>query len=436
MKFTLSADWHLKPRIWTHTPITGDTFWAAAQVVTHCVRHQLPLIHAGDLFDTPNPSSAAIGFSLDAFEVISTVSNVSPSVMYLPGNHEASDPPWSQVLTNVTDLSDQSVLARDNAGRALTFYGIAHRSFSDLKTYLNEVGTGLSCDVLVMHQLLDQACPLENMHNLKAEDVPSVPLLVMGDLHLPTDITLANGTRAIYPGSPVGMNMLEASRDCGLVEIEDDRSNGFKVTPVGIVNRLVLSPRTHRQLEILDVDSASAFERFMRLEAPKLVTDRDVALAAASSRMHTIFNECDLLPQNANSVFTHLVGAFDPEPIRRPVIQVKFDPDVISLDRVKSAITALAYDTNTPEAHLMPVPSIPKPTVDESATGSDSEPVFDIKDPDSLRPLVSDLVDRESVSPEAGELLVDLISQGDRASSLDRTTLMEKWRSKYELEKV
>jgi hypothetical protein len=54
----VSADWHAQERAWQrHRDLSGDALFGISQVFDLCVTGGLPLVGAGDLFDTARPRS-------------------------------------------------------------------------------------------------------------------------------------------------------------------------------------------------------------------------------------------------------------------------------------------------------------------------------------------------------------------------------------------
>ena len=88
----LTADWHLTHNKWKHRPeINGDALCSLKQVVKHAQDFNLPILAAGDIFDTPRPST---GLLRDVRDILFQ----ERAVAYVNGNHDKVTPPWFEVV--------------------------------------------------------------------------------------------------------------------------------------------------------------------------------------------------------------------------------------------------------------------------------------------------------------------------------------------------
>lgn len=86
-----AADTHLADRLWTSRDMTGDAYASFAQLVDAALKYRVPLVLAGDIFDSHVNRSRAVTF---AYGQLDRLHAAGLEAWYVNGNHDQSDPPW------------------------------------------------------------------------------------------------------------------------------------------------------------------------------------------------------------------------------------------------------------------------------------------------------------------------------------------------------
>src|SRR4051812_41387979 len=81
----LTADWHVSTGAWRSKGVCGDSYHSLRQVVDYCLEHNIPLIGAGDLYDTDDPDPGSVSF---VHSQIDKLAAVYCGCYYTVGQHE------------------------------------------------------------------------------------------------------------------------------------------------------------------------------------------------------------------------------------------------------------------------------------------------------------------------------------------------------------
>lgn len=204
----VASDNHLEPRAWAKYPdLAGDSYYSFEQLETYCQQNDLPLILAGDVFNTQTPDSETVRRSLQP----SHSGGVPYSVCYIQGQHERADPPWlslgGQRYTHVHRDVFRCGLSK------ILFYGLDWQPADKLVEELAKIPPG--ADVLVAHQVwkerMGSICSPEG----SLADVPYVKMIITGDLHKHdvTTVEASDGRGSITVLSPGSGCMQSTSED-------------------------------------------------------------------------------------------------------------------------------------------------------------------------------------------------------------------------------
>ncbi len=99
------ADMHLTPLTWNDYPgMRGDAYFAWDQIVSWCIDNKpLALILGGDVFNRIRPDAESV---IRFQEGISKLQEAGVAVLAIQGQHDRSDPPWTQVSSRVQWIGD------------------------------------------------------------------------------------------------------------------------------------------------------------------------------------------------------------------------------------------------------------------------------------------------------------------------------------------
>lgn len=194
--FALTADWHVARSAWKHRGIDGDSYHALLQVVDRCIDLGVPLVAAGDLFDTTDPHPDDVGFvrrQLDRMKAAGL------HVYYIQGQHERESTPWLDGIhrwpTHVDDVTF------DLGGLAL--HGLDWRPAGRLAAGLAAIPAGV--DAVVCHQVWKNLMGGQAACEGDLRDVPHARLVLTGDFHkhIRLDLERDDGTplTVLSPGS-------------------------------------------------------------------------------------------------------------------------------------------------------------------------------------------------------------------------------------------
>ncbi len=194
--FAFTADWHIARSAWKNSGIDGDSYFGLAQVVDYCVAHELPLVAAGDLFDTTDPSPedvAVVRARLDRMQAAGLM------VFYVQGQHERESTPWMRGIHAWPDHLDRGVWSFNGFPAC----GLDWRPATQLQGALAEIPSDVA--IAVMHQVASPLMGSVVDCELDVLDVPHARLLLVGDCHRHTrlDLTRTDGTplTVLSPGS-------------------------------------------------------------------------------------------------------------------------------------------------------------------------------------------------------------------------------------------
>ena len=197
-----TADTHLGYRQY-HSEVRRQDFMNAfATVINDAVKMQVDaVIHAGDLFDSRNPTLDDI---LETMKQFSILKEAGIPMLAIVGNHESKqNTQWLDLYAGmglVTRLGSIPYLLKDVA-----IYGIDSVSKSKIPIFdysiFDDKGTDANCNILVMHQLMK---PFAFGEWDVKEVIDSLPFdihaVLLGDNHK-QEITKVGDTWATYCGS-------------------------------------------------------------------------------------------------------------------------------------------------------------------------------------------------------------------------------------------
>lgn len=298
-KFLFTADNHLKRKIWASRPdIEYDTFHSFSQVVDYAIANNIgAIVLGGDNCDNTYPSPEVIQFLID--EVTRGKKN-GVSFFGIDGNHDGHKfASWLNVcgIVYLPDHPQEKFL-----GSKFNLIGIPHSSQDEIEETIDEYNVTIpgTRNILVMHQLLDLTCPLEGMYNLKANQIPpEVPLVLMGDYHVTTQVT--NGTTTfMYPGSTAMMSISEPdhkffieltlgdSVQAKMVPLETRKFFNIEIRNAGEADELL--QELAQQIAMNTKDFAKPSDKLYRqyIAMPFVVADYEPTIEGIVQRIRTV----------------------------------------------------------------------------------------------------------------------------------------------------
>lgn len=262
----LTSDWHLQEGAWKSRGICGDALHSLRQVVDYCIRHSVPLLAAGDLFDASNPPPAVLAAY---HREMGRMQQTRNKVYFTQGQHELhpTGGTWMGTHEWPTWVLPDLEYVETSAG-GLIVQGFDWRPTSEVPQLLAAVNPAV--DLIMLHQICEEFMGREvkgKPPELRLADVPGEAILLVGDYHCSLSIR-AGGHEVYSPGS-------FAMQDTG----EDPKKYFWVLDEAFRGHRVPLETRPVAHYEIPDVDALDRFladapwtELFGLVTAPVIAT--------------------------------------------------------------------------------------------------------------------------------------------------------------------
>lgn len=291
--FVFTADNHLRPFTWAkHPDLWGDAYFAWQFIVDFCLTHGLRLWQLGDLYDKTRPDSYSVSIYLYH---VARLQAAGLPFWYLEGNHDIADPPWASLSPWARPISVMSLEGVDIAGFS---YAPSREILADRLSKLPDA------DVVMTHQSWEEVQRVGHTDG-SFSMFPRGTVLLTGDYHVCGQYTglAANGetVTAYSPGSTV-MQALNEAPDKYFGVLNDDLS----VTWVQIPTR-----------------PYAAYEAVVEVELDSILRSIRTTPPLADQRL--------------------------PEPLRKPILHVKYNDAIPEAARRLEEAAGDAY-------HLFLVP--------------------------------------------------------------------------------
>jgi len=308
--FVFSADWHLSYNTWARYPdLTGDSYYGLRQIVDYCLKHKLPLIAAGDLFDKPSPDPLSVNVMCRNMDLME---EAGLPVYFIQGQHERTKrdmasaeegvtSEWLGVHTWPTHVHGQSFTIGD-----YKFYGLDWTPIDRIDDAMQ--GIPSDTDVLVCHQVWREFMGEMIQTEYSMDKVPHVQCILTGDFHEHTAVDFCDEvldpanqaehtTEMFSPGS-ISMRTIAEPVDKYFYRVEE-----------GLKGELVpmSKPLRSRSVAKWEINTEADLDEFVEMEGGK---------ARLEAEAHAL-----------------------PEELRKPIIHVRYC-DV--LEDVYARITAAA----------------------------------------------------------------------------------------------
>jgi hypothetical protein len=243
--FVFAADLHLSKLVWSGRPdIADDSYRAMSQVVDTALRHRVPLVLGGDLFDKRKPDSESVAV---AYENLERMARENLPVYFNQGQHDMADPPWLTIHPWPKHIHKQSF---ELAG--YQFYGLDWQPAGVLQTELAQIPPRTT--FLVAHQVWKEHMGGIGNPEGSVSEVPHALFLLTGDYHH-TQITEwpnANGQKmsVVSPGS-THMRAIDepAQKSCYLFSRQPDGK--VVITAEPLATRPYYEVRINNEFELL-----------------------------------------------------------------------------------------------------------------------------------------------------------------------------------------
>lgn len=220
------ADAHLQEGAWpSRLPeLAGDALCSFRQAVTIAIKHQVPIISAGDLFDTRQPSSYVVDRYIDEIRRLQHALQKKEVFFFISGQHELANPPWASLAEGTCDINNRFRGFGSEDSGVVNIFGMnwcpsevlperLARAKEQSLLVRNELPKEIAQRdrlVLVCHQVWKELTNFSPEGALA--DIEGFGLVVTGDRHHGKEFTV-NGpdgvTRVLSPGALAPQNITE-----------------------------------------------------------------------------------------------------------------------------------------------------------------------------------------------------------------------------------
>lgn len=205
-----TADWHLGKRQYGLLRREEDFYKSAINLVKTCSSEERSLIlNAGDIFDSNRPKVDAV-FKLK--EINSILVNKQCIMYYIEGNHDKTNPHWSDVVINDNDVFGIKLLKDGefiyDEFNKINIVGFSEQPKASLIDKLSNINKekiiNSYINVLMLHASCEEFTGVafgENSINI-TNDLPNIELfdyVIIGDTHI-TDVKNIRSSKVISPG--------------------------------------------------------------------------------------------------------------------------------------------------------------------------------------------------------------------------------------------
>lgn len=195
--FVFTADTHLEDGAWSTRPgIYGDAYCSLEQIVTFCLKRQLPLVLGGDVLEKKNNSARPIAMLC---EQMSRMQAADLPVFYIQGNHEYDrNAPWLSVHPWPKHLHSLPVTLSGT-----TFYGLDWLPRGEIQQAFSAIPP--TVDILITHQVWDEFMKGLGRIECVLPDVHHARVILNGDFHPTKEVSGVGAQgqqiRMLSPGS-------------------------------------------------------------------------------------------------------------------------------------------------------------------------------------------------------------------------------------------
>lgn len=202
MKFAVTADSHVSYLTWArHPQIRNDGFWGVECVLAHCIKNNLPLLHAGDMLDKENNRSGTFMKLVRLFKR-ATKEGFQGGIV-IEGNHDPlpneageENEPWVAGLPGLEWACNASV----ELCPGWKLRAVGHRNPQDYADVVQSLRPDEN--ILMIHQSAVQLIGFPSSVAVDLDALPaSVRVVIVGDTHVPAVLKNKHGATILSPGS-------------------------------------------------------------------------------------------------------------------------------------------------------------------------------------------------------------------------------------------
>lgn len=233
----LSSDWHADRGAWKKVPLLrGDSLFGIGQLVDIAIAHGVPLIGAGDLFDSLKPETDVLAF---VFRQVQRLAAAELSFWFTQGQHEKQYPPYLSLIPTPTHINNQLVCLPDTD---INVFGLDHRLRADLPDALKTIPR--NTDLVVCHQVWSEVMGRGDEGFLAS--IPYARMVLTGDFHKHQSMVVTSCSghdmTVLSPG-PVCLQDIAEERKKRCFLLYDD----FSFESVALQTRMVFDMVMHTQ---------------------------------------------------------------------------------------------------------------------------------------------------------------------------------------------
>jgi len=197
LAFIALGDIHLDSTIWRrYRQIQGDAFVGFTSFINTAIRLRIPAVILGDLFDSVDPEPDLVRYFRE--EMDRCRDNQIP-VYAIQGNHDKRPSPWYTSVHNWPQHIGDGVQVEIGG---VSVVGFDYAPLTVIRKQLEDLGAKRNKPQAVfLHQCVRQTISFEGAWNCDLEWVPpEIPLILMGDIHIPVSYVIRPNQRAYYTG--------------------------------------------------------------------------------------------------------------------------------------------------------------------------------------------------------------------------------------------
>lgn len=228
--FTICSDPHIRQRTWASRPdLNSDSYYSFAQVVSYSLARHYNLVLGGDTFQSTHPHAEDIKFFRTQLRLMK---EAGLKVFYIQGQHDYSDPPWPEALSEEVVWVHNKVF---EPCPGIKIFALDHMRPAQLQEALKAVPA--DCHIVMLHQLAQSVFPLEGTWDFSVDWLPAhVDVAIMGDYHQPVDFHWGTNKVGFYTGS-MHVQSIDEPKEKSFVHAGLDRTGAFEYQRIPLVTR-------------------------------------------------------------------------------------------------------------------------------------------------------------------------------------------------------
>ena len=152
------------------------------------------MVLGGDTFQSARPHAEDVRVFR---QEVNAMKQKGLSVFYIQGQHDYSDPPWPDALSDDVEWVHNRVFEPEPGVKV---FALDHMKLGQMQEAMASIPE--DCHIVMLHQLARQVFPLEGTWDFDAAWLPThVTTAIMGDYHQPVSFEWAKENVGFYTGS-------------------------------------------------------------------------------------------------------------------------------------------------------------------------------------------------------------------------------------------